>query len=170
MRVKAGKAVAFFIIIMALLVGCATEKYPENAVASVNGVIITEQDIDQEITERQMSLAIYEKLTAQEPNQLTPKETVLLLLGITENELTPEQSRYIESWERSTTKMLSRNEAFNILLREEVYYQEAVKHGHEVSLDEAKKIIMQSSELSQQAIELGGEEEKLEQKVIIKNS
>ncbi len=68
-----------------------------------------------------MSIAIGEKIRLLEPNSLTPKETLLLSLNITEEELKPEQIIYLESRERSTTKVLNNSEAFNILLRKEVF-------------------------------------------------
>lgn len=157
----------YLIIALAMLVGCANKKYPENAVVLVNGKIITEQEIEKEITERKMSIAIGEKIKSFEPNSLTSKEVLIQALNITEEELNPEQIRYLESRERSTTKLLNNNEAFNILLREEVLYQEAVKHGHEASVDNAKRILEESNKVSNEA--LSGDEEALKkQNEIIK--
>jgi hypothetical protein len=169
MDMKVSRITAISLIIaLAMLVGCADKKYPENAVALVNGKIITEQEIEKEITERKLSVAISEKIRSLEPNSLTPKEALIQSLNIPEDELNPEQIRYLESRERSTTKLLS-NEAFNILLREEVFYQEAVKQGHEVSVDKAKQILEESNKVSNEA--LSGDEEALrKQNEIIKYS
>lgn len=159
----------FLIIALAILAGCAEVKYPENAVALVNGKIITEQEIEKEITERKMSVAIGEKIRSLEPNSLTPREALIQALNITEDELNPEQIRYLESRERSATKLLSNNEAFNILLKKEVLYQEAVKQGHMVSVDQARQILEESNKVSHEA--LNGDEEALaRQNEIIKYS
>ncbi|MDD2235463.1 MAG: hypothetical protein PHZ11_07820 [Desulfitobacteriaceae bacterium] len=152
--------VIVLIIALSVLVGCGEKKYPENAVALVNGVIITEQEIEKEITERKMAIAIGEKIRSLEPNNLTPKEAVIQSLNITEDELNPEQIRYIESMERATSKLLSGNEAFNILLREAIYYQEAVRQEHKVSVGEAKQILEESNKVSKEA--LNGDEEALQ--------
>jgi hypothetical protein len=168
MKVRRITAISL-IIALAMLVGCADKKYPENAIALVNGKIITEQEIEKGITERKMSVAIGEKIRSLEPNSLTSKEALIQSLNIPEDELNPEQIRYLESRERSTTKLLSNNEAFNILLREEVFYQEAVKQGHEVSVDKAKQILEESNKVSNEA--LSGDEEALrKQNEIIKYS
>lgn len=153
------------IIVVSILVGCAEKKYPENAIALVNGAIINEQDIKKEITERKMVIAIGEKIRSLKPNSLTTKEAIIQSLNITEDELNPEQIRYIESIERSTSKLLNNNETFNILLREEVYYQEAVKQGHEVSVDETKRILEESNKVSNEA--LNGDEEELRKQIEI---
>ncbi|MFA6809101.1 MAG: hypothetical protein WCR27_08915, partial [Eubacteriales bacterium] len=147
------------IIALSILVGCTEKKYPENAVALVNGVIITEQNIEKEITERKIVIAIGEKIKSLEPDNLTLKEGIVQSLNITEDELTPGQIRYIESRERSTTKLFNNNETFNILLREEVLYQEAVRQGHEASVDEAKRILEESNNVSNEA--LNGDKEAL---------
>lgn len=157
---KARKITVIAILIfVSILVGCAEKKYPEDAVAIVNGVIIKEQQIEKEITERKMSIAIGEKIRSLEPNSLTIREAVILSLNISEDELNPEQIRYIDSRERSLTKSLNNNEAFNILIREEVLYQEAVRQGHEVSVDEAKRILEEINKASNES--LNGDEESL---------
>lgn len=147
------------IIAVSILVGCAEKEYPEDTVAIVNGVIIKEQQIEKEITERKMSIVIGEKIRSLEPNSLTIREAVIQSLNIPDDELNPGQIRYIESRERLLTKSLSNNEAFNVLLREEVFYQEAVRQGHEASIDEAKRILEESNKASNEA--LNGDEEAL---------
>jgi hypothetical protein len=143
----------------AFLAGCADEKYPENVVAVVNGKTITAEQVEQELTERKMFIAITNKLYSLESNSLTMKEALIQSLNITEDELNPEQIRYLESRERSTTKILNSNEAFNILLREEVLCQEAAKHGYEASIDEAKRILEESKKVSNETLD--GDEEAL---------
>lgn len=153
------------ILFLAFLTGCANEKYPENVVAVVNGKTITSEEIEQELTERKISIAIRNKLNSLEPNILTPKEVLIQLLNIPEKELNPEQIRYLKSIERATTKLLSNNEAFNILLRKEVIYQEALKHGHEISIDKAKQILEESNIMTNEAVK--GDEAALKKQNVI---
>lgn len=152
---------SFFVIISLLIlvisVGCTKENYLENVVAAVNGKTIARGDIEQKLTERKMTIAIADKIRSSDPEQLSLKEVLIQSLGISEEELNPEQNRYLESMARLRTKVLSDNEAFNILLREEVFYQEAVKQGHEVSISKAKEIIAESNEITKQALR-GNEE------------
>lgn len=157
---KARKIIVIAIIIaISILVGCADKKYPEDAVSIVNEVIIKEQQMEKEITERKMSIAIGEKIRLLEPNSITLREGIIQSLNISEDQLNPGQIRYIESRERSLTKSLNNNEALNILIREEVFYQEAVRQGHEASVDEAKRILEESNKASNEA--LNGDEEAL---------
>jgi len=167
---KTRKITAFtMIVVVLLLAGCTEKNYPEGAVAVVNGALIDEQQIEKEMLEREMSIAIGEKTRSLEPNSLTIKGAVFQSLDITEDELTPEQIRYIESRERSLARPLNKNEAFNILLRQEVLYQEAVKQGYEVSVDEAREILEESKRISDEA--LNGDKEALRKyKEIVKLS
>ena len=146
------------ILFLIVLIGCTDENYSENVVAVINGKTITKEEIDKELTERKMFVAIGEKIKSLEPNSPSPKEVLTQSFHITEEELNTEQIRYLESRERST-KLLDNNEAFNILLREEVFYQEALKQGHEVSIDKAKQILEESNKISSETIK--GDEEAL---------
>lgn len=144
--------VIVLIISLAILTGCADKKYPENVVAIVNGITITEEEIVKEITERKMFIAIGEKVKSLQPNSLTPEEFLTQALNINDGELTLEQIRYLESTERSTTKLININEAFNILLREEVLYQEAKKQGHDVSKEKAKQVFQESNQATEETL------------------
>ena len=157
----------FFIIVLisllAILAGCAQEKYPGDVVAAVNGKTIARGDIEQKLTERKMTIAIADKIHSSDPEQLNVKDVSIQSLGIPEEELKPEQNRYLESVARLSTKVLSDNEAFNLLLMEEVFYQEAVKQGHEVSISKAKKIINESNVITKQA-QRGNSEDELKKR------
>lgn len=127
-------------------------KYPEDVVAAVNGKTITTGDIEQTLTERKMTIAIANKLYSPDSNSLTLKDALIQSLSNPQEELNPEQNRYLESMERMTTKDLSYNEAFNILLRQEIFFQEAMKLGHEVSMGKAKEILAESNVSTNQAL------------------
>src|SRR5690606_14290791 len=86
--------------------------------------------------------------------------------GLKEGELTPEQERYFEDLERSTTKKLTENEAFNILLREEVLYQEAVKFGHDVTEDWVKNALEESQKINLEVIETNEESKEFYNKYV----
>ncbi|NMA67967.1 MAG: hypothetical protein GX958_00905 [Desulfitobacterium sp.] len=137
---------------MVLLIGCGSEKHPENVIAVVNGKYITVEDVERELMVRELFIEIYDAL-----NQIyeidDQREALLEGFGLKEGELTPEQERYFEDLERSTTKKLTENEAFNILLREEVLYQEAVRFSHDVTEDWVKEVFAESDEINREVIE-----------------
>ncbi len=168
MRIKKFLVIAL-VLCFAILAGCTDKQYPENVVAVVKGQTITTEEIAQELTEREMFIEISKTLYNLEPNFTTPKEALIQSLNITEEELSPEQVRYLESVERSTTKLINYNEAFNILLREAVLYQEAVKNRYEASIDDAKLILDESNKVSNDAL-LGDEEALRKQNEIMKSA
>lgn len=139
----------FLILLLATLTGCGNEQYPSDVVAVVNGKTISEKDIEKELTEREITRAF---LSGSESNNMTFKETIIEALYVSEKDLTIDQIRYIESVERKTTKELSRNEAFNILLRGEILYQEALKKGYEVSTDQARQILEESKKSTEELL------------------
>lgn len=144
------------LLAMFLLVGCGSEKYPENVVAVVNGEYITVEDVERELMERKLSIEIMDAF-----NQVheidNSREAMLEGFGLKEGELTPEQTRFFEDLDRSTTKMLTENEAFNILLRDKVLYQEAVKLGYGVTEKRVKEVLEESKQLNMEALELDEE-------------
>lgn len=146
MKIKKSFAILLILVLAFSAGGCGNEQYPKDVVAVVNGEIISEKEIDKEITERKMVIAFGNILSTIQPGSLTPKDALLEGLNINEEDLSPDQIRYIESRERTTTKLLSNNEALNILIRKEVLYQEALKEGYEVSVDEAKQILEESKQ------------------------
>lgn len=135
------------ILSLTTLTGCLEKNYPENVVAVVNKNTITTEDVEQQLNERNLCIAIANKLNSLDPNRIPLKTAIRLSLNISEEELNPDQTRYLESIERSTTKPLTNNEAFNILLRDEVYCQEALKNGYEVSIDETEQILEQNNKM-----------------------
>lgn len=137
------------ILLLATLTGCGNKQYPSDVVAVVNGKTISEKDIEKELTEREITRAF---LSGSELNNKTFKENIIEALYASEKDLTTDQIRYIKSVERKTTKELSRNEAFNILLREEILYQEALKKGYEVSTDQARQILEESRKSTEELL------------------
>jgi len=140
--------VILLILLLGILIGCDNEQYPRDVVAVINGKTISESDIQKEITERKMAIELSNVISFVEPGSIASKEALIKALHITQEELTPEQIRYIESRERTITKMLSIKEALNILLREEVLYQEALKEGYDVSVDKAMQILEENKQLA----------------------
>lgn len=153
------------LLAMFLLAGCGSEKHPENVIAVVNGKYITVEDVERELMVRELSIEIYDAL-----NQIyeidDQREVLLEGFGLKEGELTPEQERYFEDLERSTTKKLTENEAFNILLREEVLYQEAVKFGHDVTEDWVKNALEESQKINLEVIETNEESKEFYNKYV----
>lgn len=136
-----------------LLVGCGTQSYPENVVAVVNGETITQEEIKDVITERKLSNDMYDVMQSlRGESSMSQKEAMMQSFGIKEQEMTPVQKRFFEGVERSSTKMLTENEALNVLLVEEVLYQEATKQGHDVSVERAKEVLEESKKITQETL------------------
>jgi len=144
--------VILLILALAILAGCGNEQYPKDVVAVVNGKTISEKDIEKKLTERKMTSAFANSIGYVEPIGITPKEALIKGLNVNGDDLTPDQLRYLESTERLTTKLLSNNEAFNILLREAVLYQQALKEGYSVSTDDAKQILAESKQATDEKL------------------
>jgi len=142
------------ILVLALLLlgGCAEEKYAEKVVATVNGVTITEEDIEELLKERSLTTDITEVMMKIAGEITLPREAMVLAFGINEEAMTSAQKRFLDNIERSSTKELDKNEALNILLVEEVLYQEAVKQGHDVSLEEAKEVLEESKRITKETV------------------
>jgi hypothetical protein len=126
--------------------------YPQDTVVVVNGKAITEQDFKDETTKREISTKILQKIKQLDSSAQTPTAGVLLLLGLSESQLSEDQKRYIASMERDyPDKPISQNVIFNRIVREEVLHQEAVMQGYIVSNEQAQEIITQMNEASDQA-------------------
>lgn len=165
MKIKKSFAI-LLLIILELLAGCGNEQYPKDVVVVVNGKTISEKEIQKEITERKMAIALDSILSSVQPGKLTPKEALIKATNINEEDLTRDQIRYIESRERTTTSLLSNNEAFNILLREEVLYQEAIKEGYEVSVDKAKQILIENKQVTTEVLKNDKEAQQKQNKIL----
>jgi hypothetical protein len=120
-----------------------SQKNADNVVAVVNGVEITEEDIETVITEKNIVIDIGEA-TGAIGAEMKSREELYEALGINPEAMTPAQKRFFENRDRSTFKQLTQNEALYNLLIQEVLYQEAVKQGHEVSIERAKEVMEDS--------------------------
>lgn len=139
-------------LVILLLAGCGSQSYPDDVVAVVNGEYITSEDIERELMERKLFIEINEALNqVHKVDEL--RKAMLEGFGLKEGELTPEQERFFKDLDRTTTKMLTENEAFNILLRDEVLYQEAVKLGHDVTEERVKEVLEESQEVNREIFE-----------------
>ena len=66
--------------------------------------------------------------------------------------MSPEEKRYYLRVKHQSEMKGDKNEAFNRLVREEVLYQEAIKAGYKVSIDEARQRYQEIETLSQQSL------------------
>jgi len=141
------------VLFCSILMGCSSEKFPIDTVAVVGGKAITEEQIKNEIVERNIAIRMMEKLSEQNPSSSrSPKSILLQAMNIKEEDSIKEQKRYIESLERSTFSPLTENEAFNSLLRQEVLYLVACKQGYEVSQERALKVLKEGDEQTELAV------------------
>ena len=132
------------VVIVAALSGCAHEKYPENAIAVINKTVVTEEQVNNLIRERELYIKIMKKYMEEPDAQIiTPAEGMLIALDTTEKQLNAEQKRYYEYLKKRSIPM-TENEAFNKAVRDEVLYQEAVKQGFEVAEEKALEILKAS--------------------------
>jgi hypothetical protein len=141
------------ILSLVILMGCSSEKLPMATVAVVGDKVITKEQIKEEVTERNIAIKIVEKLNQRNPiESITPKDALLEALNIEEKDLSKAQKRFIEASERSQILPLIENEAFNILLRDEVLYQAAIKQGYEVSQQKVLQVLEESVEQSKTVV------------------
>lgn len=151
------------LLIISMIAGCSDQKYPQTTVAVVKDMIITEEMIQAELMEKQISLEMGKKLAELGPSEQeqTPKEIMLMALGIEEGDLSADQKRYLD-YLQARTKLLSENEAFNKVIREEVLYQQAVKQGFLVTEDRAKKVLEESDDVTREQMSQTEDKEKYE--------
>ncbi|HHY28413.1 MAG TPA: hypothetical protein GX523_17060 [Desulfitobacterium dehalogenans] len=147
------RAGVFFLMAALVLGGCASQSYSENVVAVVNGETITKEEIAEVIKERKLLIDLTEALRLVNGESSMPqREAMIQAFGINEEDMTPGQKRFFEGIERSSAKIPTENEALNILLVEEVLYQEAVKEGHDASIDKVKEIMEESKRINMEAM------------------
>ncbi|MGI6435285.1 MAG: hypothetical protein ACOX0F_07990 [Syntrophomonadaceae bacterium] len=150
----------FYLIILAFLsctclAGCSShlQESPPDTVALVNNQAITTQDIEDEVIIRKIGVKMA-KLLREDHASIpeTQTEAFLRALGRTEDELSGDEKQYLSGRERSSIDQpINMNLIFNLTVREEVLYQEAVKQGHMVSQIEAQKVQKLVNEVSDQA-------------------
>jgi len=150
-----------YLIILALFictfcVGCNGSNqtvYPQDTVVVVNGAPISENDIKAKTIQREIGIKMVNMLRENDANfSKTQTEGILMALGRTEDQLTGDEKRYIASLERSSIyKPIDINLIFNLMVREEVLYQEAVQQGYIVSNEKTHELQKQANEASDQA-------------------
>lgn len=147
------RAGVFFLMAALILSGCASQNYPENVVAVINGETITQEEIDEAINEGKLHIDLTEALRLLNgENSMSQRDAMLQAFGVDEGNMTSGQKRFFEGIERSSAKIPTANDALNSLLVEEVLYQEAVKQGHEASIDRVKQILEESKRINLEAM------------------
>jgi hypothetical protein len=129
--------------------------YPRNTVGVVDGTLIrSNHEVALKLRERELQSAMAAKMLElfSEGKRKTPGETMALALGIEEKDFNAEQKRYIAYMEMKE-RTLTPNEVFNVIMREEALYQEAVKLGYLMTEDEAREILQQSNAITAQEME-----------------
>ena len=155
------RLVLMICIFTLMLTACSssTEKTENNAVAAlVNGQEITMHDIQQKIAVQDVNLEMQkqvEKLLEDEgmriPNEQDQNDIddYLSHSGFDLSDMTKDEERYYNRTKRELKRNnsnLTKNEAFNLLVREEVLYQEARRQGLAISLKEARDKYQQLEE------------------------
>lgn len=134
---KYSSILLILVIISSVFTGCTKETNSENTVADINEYLIYDEDIEDEVIEREIQNKNIEK--AKEigfVSDRTAKESYIDYLNaveedFSEEDLTEDMERYIKGLERSSWGEITKNEAFNIVIRNRVLYQEAEKQGYE---------------------------------------
>jgi len=135
--------------------------YPKNTVGVVEGTIIRNNyEIASELRERELQSAMVAKMLElfSEGQKKRPGEIMAFFLEIEEKDFDAEQKRYI-AYVEMKQRVLTPNEAFNVIMREEALYQEAVKRGYLMTEDEAREILQQSDVVTAQQMEEDPESE-----------
>ncbi len=128
--------------------------YPVDTVVVINGKAITEQDFKDETIKKEISAKMLQIIMQLDSSAQTPTAGTLKILGLSADQLSEDQKRYITSIERNyPDKPINQNVIFNRIVREEVQYQEAVQQGYIVSNEEAQAILKQANGASDQANE-----------------
>ena len=155
------RLVLMICIFTLMLTACSssTVKTENNAVAAfVNGQEITMNDIQQKIAVQDVNLEMQkqvEKLLEDEgmriPNEQDQNDIddYLSHSGFDLSDMTKDEERYYNRTKRELKRNnsnLTKNEAFNLLVREEVLYQEARRQGLAISLKEARDKYQQLEE------------------------
>jgi len=145
------------VFICIYIVGCTRftqAVYPEDTIVFVNGKAITEQDFKDETIKREISTKMLPKIMQLDSSAQTPTAGTLKILGLSADQLSEDQKRYITSIERNyPDKPINQNAIFNHLVRQEVLHQEAVNQSYIVSNEEAQETLKQANEASEQASE-----------------
>ncbi|WXJ91986.1 hypothetical protein MTCOM_09590 [Moorella thermoacetica] len=118
----------------------------EEAVALVNGQPINKEALEKEMLRMQLMAEM------RVQSGTVSIDEFLKQSGRDWSKMSPEEKRYYLRAKRQSEMTGDKNEAFNRLVREEVLYQEAVKEGYEVSIDEARRRYQEIETLSQESL------------------
>jgi len=155
------KKILLIAIIVLILTGCSTENSQEGVIATFDRYTITEKDIEEEIISRKITDLITKKLN--DLNSIEEKdirEHYLNSFNVEEKDLSEEQEQFIGYHERQFNYNITRNEAFNIVLRDKILYKTAITKGYEkTSEEEALNMIKKANETSEKFI--GEDKDKL---------
>lgn len=116
------------------------------AVAIVNGQPISKESLEKEM----LSMQFTAEMRIQ--SGTVSIDEFLKNSGRDWSEMSPEEKRYYLRAKRQSEMTGEKNEAFNRLVREEVLYQEAVKEGYKVSIDEARQRYQEIETLSRETL------------------
>ena len=126
-------------------------------VAIVNGESITLQDIEMEIKEREITQVMGKRVAELLNQDILSPQDIEAYYDKEYIEQNKDLKRFIERSKReSTDQPMEKNNAFNILVRKEVLFQEANEQGHYYSLEEVRQIKQELREQSLASIKIGG--------------
>jgi len=118
----------------------------KEAVALVNGQPITKGALEKEM----LNMQLMAEMRVQSGS--VSIDEFLKNSGRDWSKMSLEEKRYYLRVKRQSEMKGDKNEAFNRLVREEVLYQEAVKEGYKVSIDEARQRYQEIETLSQESL------------------
>lgn len=148
-------------ITVLILTGCSRENSQEGIIATFDGYTITEKNIEEEIISRKITDLMRKKLN--DLNSIQEKDIrdfYLNSFNVEEKDLTEYQKQFIRYHERQFDYDITKNEAFNIVLRDKILYKTAITKGYEkTSEEEALNMIKKANETSEKFI--GEDKDKL---------
>lgn len=155
------KKILLIAITVLILTGCSRENSQEGIIATFDGYTITEKDIEKEIISRKITDLMTKKLN--DLNSMPEKnirDFYLNSFNVEGKDLTEYQEQFIRYHERQFNYDITKNEAFNIVLRDKILYKTAIKKGYEkTSEEEALNMIKKANETSEKFI--GEDKDKL---------
>lgn len=126
----------------------------EDIVAFVNDQPITKTALEQEMR----SMYFLFEMRAKQGDI----DEFLQHAGREWSQMSPDEKRYYLRAKRQREEKGDKNEAFNRLVRQEVQYQEAVKRGYKITVEEARQINQQVEEASRQSLSRADDKTRME--------
>jgi len=136
-----------------------TSKETGETVALVNGQPITKEALEKE----SLKMKIIAEMRLQ--SGTVSIDDFLKQSGRDWTKMSPEEKRYYLRVKRQSEMTGDKKEAFNRLVREEVLYQEAVKAGYKVSIDEARQRYQEIESLNRGTLEESLQTEKAREEI-----